>query len=50
MQFGGGAFEKSPQSRNLFDPKLGRVGSLEEFPLRADDECEFSAIGRLYLP
>jgi len=48
--FRSGALEKSPQSRYLFDPKLGGVGSLKDFPPRADEECEFTANGRLYLP
>jgi hypothetical protein len=48
-QFGGGRFEQSTQSRNLFDPELRRMRSLEELSLSANDECEIATFGWLHL-
>ena len=49
-QLRGGPLEKSTQSRDLVGAELRRVGLLEEFPLRADNKCEFAAGGPLHLP
>lgn len=49
-RLGSGSFEKPPEARHFVYGALRRMRLLENFALRAHDECEFLPTVRLYLP